>query len=256
MYGTRQLATEIVDKLQVDLRTRDVNLPGIRSVFLYGSFVRGDWLDSNSDLDIGVLFAGENALPDGFDQLRTFTDEILHGRPFPSHTPGGIDWCTLSAVPTQNHEVRTVTGFSALNIFLFDFVRNSLILWGEDFRKTLPAPPEPKTLVDAWFEGALARIDQLGDSERGRLKAPLIAGHSIFVVQLVFGERTIEKTRMLELYLHNVPDFPMKAAGEHLIRQWVGAIYPSQPPVLEPPSHYRRLVESFWDLVRFRNGNQ
>jgi hypothetical protein len=252
MYGTRALAEDIVHDLREWLAGMHAeDLAGIRSVFLYGSFVRGDWLDSNSDLDIGLVLSGPSCAVDASSQqLSTVCQELLGQRPFPSHTPGGLDWCTLPELPKTDADVRQITGFAPLNIFLFDFAACCQVIWGEDFVEGLPQAPEPADLVDGWFARALTRMDDLGESDLGRQKAPLIAGHCIFVAQLLFGERTINKRQMLELYARYVPDFRMKAEGEHLIRQWVGAVYPAHPPQFEEPAHYRKLVASLWELCR------
>lgn len=51
--NTKQIAGEIVSGLSDSLSHAD--LPTVRSVFVFGSYCRGDWLDSSSDLDITVI---------------------------------------------------------------------------------------------------------------------------------------------------------------------------------------------------------
>lgn len=48
---TKQIAGEIVSGLALS----HADLPAVRSVFVFGSYCRGDWLDSSSDLDITVI---------------------------------------------------------------------------------------------------------------------------------------------------------------------------------------------------------
>ena len=257
MYGTRALADEVVQGLRNWLSgVSPSELPGVRSVFLYGSFMRGDWLDSNSDLDIGLVLTDPSSADDPpWRPLHGRCQQLLARRPFPSHMPGGLDWCTLPGLPRSDADVHQITGFAPLNMFLLEFMACCQVIWGEDFVRDLPEAPEPADLVDAWFSRALARMDDLGDSDLGRQKAPLMAGHSIFVAQLLFGERTINKRQMLDLYARNVPDFPMKPEGEHLIRQWVGAVYPEHPPEFEEPRHYRRMMESLRELCEGELGS-
>ena len=253
---TRDIAREVVQKLRTELSSHSPeNLSGVRSLFVYGSFMRGDWLDSSSDLDLGVLFSpgSSQANSTGYQTIQDAATRILAGRCFPSHTPGGIDWCTLPSFPTRDEEVRRISAFPPFNIFMFDFMRYSDILWGEDFRSQMPAPPDPASLALPWFHAILARLDELGDSPLSRQKAPFNAYKALMLTQLVFGERTRDKTKILHLYMNNVPDFPMKSDGEKLIRQYLGATYPDRPPAFEEPSYYRRLIEQFRDMVQNRD---
>ena len=169
---TRDIAEEIVLGLQRELgRPSSDDLPGIRSLFVYGSFVRGDWLECNCDLDLGVLFspeAPENS--SGWERIQDVARRILAGRDFPSHTPGAIDWSTLSSFPTRDEEARKISGFFPFNIFLFDFQRH-------------------------------------------------------------------------------VPDFPMKADGDRLIRQYLQAVYPKGRPQTRPPAHYQGLILALREVV-------
>ena len=50
--STKQLADLIVSGLEAALR--HASLPSIRSIYIYGSYCRGDWLDCSSDLDVGT----------------------------------------------------------------------------------------------------------------------------------------------------------------------------------------------------------
>ena len=70
----RDVAHGIIVGLKEQLRHPTVDdLSGIRSLFVYGSFLRGDWLDSNSDLDIGVLFSSAVILPIPYRRRRRAT---------------------------------------------------------------------------------------------------------------------------------------------------------------------------------------
>ncbi len=252
LVRTLGIAREIVQGLKTRLAScSPSDLPGIQSVCAYGSIARGDWFDCNSDLDLAVLFHPDTSESDatGYKKLQEMARGILAGRAFPAHTPGGIDWCTLPSFPRRDDEVRQISGFFHFNIFLFDFLAHSEILWGEDFRARMPAPPDPASLAAPWFEAVVARVQQLHDTEAVQFKAPSNAYKATLVAQLVFGERTLDKRRILELYCANVPEFPMKTEGEKLIRQYVGAIYPDCPPKTEDPLHYMDLILELERLV-------
>jgi len=101
MEGTLGLAEEIVEGLTDRLSRRSgEELGSIFCVYVSGSYVRGDFTDHNSDLDLSVVFNP------GFDGLfredscyRTIQSEvegIIGARTFPSHgrdlPHGGVDW--------------------------------------------------------------------------------------------------------------------------------------------------------------------
>jgi hypothetical protein len=256
---TKEIAREIVQGLKNELSRRKLlELGNIRSVFVTGSYVRGDWLDCCSDLDINILFLpnfkGPIEKDVGYRVIRSTANKILRGRPFPSQCPSGIDWSIHPGVPTREKDVRNVSGYLLFNIFLFDFLEHSEILWGEDFRPLMPAPPDPVSLAPLWFERVLNKIGQLGDSEADCWTAAKWAYNSIVIAQMAFGERTLDKTRMLSLYMRNIPAFPMKVAGERVIREYIGSIYPDRRPRFEKVEYYRQLIQGLWEMI-IRRGN-
>ena len=257
MYSTKQLAREVVEGLKLGLSRRSCpELENIYSVCISGSCVRGDFLDCNSDLDIDVIFKpGVDFRNDpGYLLVQSIVDKIIGGRPFPSHSPGGVDWNPLlwEWLPTsETGPIAPHNGpyFPRFGIFLFDYHRHLEVCWGEDPRQILASPPDPASMVREWFETSLVKIDrlaELGDCRRmafGTLK-------TVQLVQIVFGELTLDKIRLAELYTKNVPDFPMKPAGEEVVREYVGSKYPEYPPKFEEMGFYRKLVVELWDLVR------
>jgi len=131
---------------------------------------------------------------------------------------------------------------------LFDFLGNSHILWGEDFRSQMPSPPAPRELARPCLGAVLDHLEDPEESSRhGR--APANAYKALQIAQLAFGEQTLDKTRLLPLYQRHVPVFPMKVDGERLIRQFIGAVYPTWVPQMQEPAHYRRLIEQVRDLL-------
>lgn len=257
MYSTKQLAREVVEGLKLELSRRSsLELENIFSVCISGSCVRGDFLVCNSDLDIDVIFKpGVDFRNDpGHLLVRSIVDKIIGGRPFPSHSPGGVDWNPLlwEWLPTsETGPIAPQNGpyFPPFGIFLFDYHRHLEVCWGEDPRQILASPPDPASMVREWFESLLVKIDrlvELGDRRRvafGTLRTLQLA-------QIVFGELTLDKIRLAELYAENVPDFPMKPAGERVIQGYVRSQYPENPPEFEKICFYRKLVVELWDLVR------
>ncbi len=123
------------------------------------------------------------------------------------------------------------------------------ILWGEDVKKLLPPPPGPTDLAVQAIEFRLSRLRRLADIPANYPRAAFSAYKAMLIAQLVFGERTLDKTKMLDLYLRNVPEFSMKTAGELIIRDYVGAHYPDRPPAYRSVSHYVEYIESVAALV-------
>lgn len=251
---TIEVATRIVEGLAGSLsKSAPADLGNIRSVFVTGSYVRGDWLDRNSDLDLHVLFkpgaGGPSDQDPGYRRVQSIVNDLRGGETFASHTPGGVDWSTHPAAPQTEADVRNVDGFPPFSVFLFDFMAHSRILWGEDFRPRIPPAPDPVSLVNPWFESSLVKLARLGTGEIDRERAAFRAYKCLALTQIVFGERTLDKTRMLNAYLANVPAFPMKADGERLVRKYFGAIYPDWKPQFDDVPYYADLVRSLRDVI-------
>jgi hypothetical protein len=252
---TKRTADAIVRHLRKRLAEMAPDeLPSVRSVFLSGSYVRGDWLDSSSDLDINILFHSgdhvDRSSENDFGKIRQLVVELGAGAVFSSQCPGGIDWGTHPFVPTTMKEVSAPTPYPYFSVFLFDFRKNTRILWGDDFSKKLPQPPDSATLAEEWVSETLDRIGSIKNQPQDRRRAAFAAYKTILVTQMVFGERTLDKTRILSLYLKNVPDFSQKIVGEHIIRGYLGAVYPHRPPEYLDVQVYRMFVRSVLELIR------
>jgi len=259
MYSTKQLAQEVVEGLKSELPKQDSSeLKNVYSVCISGSYARGDFLDCNSDLDINVIFkpgVGSQDRDDtGYLLVQSVVNKIIGGRPFPSHAPGGIDWDPLRWEWLPTSEVGPIPPhdspyFPPFGIFLFDFHQHLEVCWGEDPRPILASPPPPASMVQAWFKSSLVKIERL--SEIGdRRRVAFGAFKSLQLAQIIFGELTLDKTQLPELYKQNVPDFPMKSAGERVIQGYIRAKYPDSPPEFEEIEFYRRLVIELWDVIR------
>src|SRR5664279_473770 len=119
MYtDTHLLAEKLVGGLKQALdQTRPSDLLSIRSIYLNGSYTRGDWLDSSSDLDITILCADEQnseTFEKDFTFLRSLAERILDGASFPSQCPGGIDWNTQISLPTTPSEASEIGPYLCL----------------------------------------------------------------------------------------------------------------------------------------------
>jgi hypothetical protein len=244
---TRLIADRVVDSLSAGLASVRMDmLPTIRSVYLGGSYVRGDWLDASSDLDVEILYrraqSSETSRAADLSRIKAIAQAALPPQGFASQCPGGIDWSTQPAIPTTAEDARTVGPFLYHSVFLFDRKENVRVLWGEDVKTLLATPPDPRSLSAQAMDLLLSRVRSLADDDEGRRRAAYSSYKATLVAQLHFGERTLSKWRILDLYLRNVPSFPFKHVGEHIIRAYLGAEYPGHPPVYRSLQDYVRYV--------------
>jgi hypothetical protein len=240
--GTKILADELVQGLRKNLS--HVALPSdLWSVCICGSYARGDFMDYNSDLDFVLIGAPHvNGNPDT-SVVRKLANDILAGRRFHSHNPQQFDWVSISwdALPKAGDVITLPESgppvFRLLNIFLFDFVENLLVLWGMDPREILTAAPDVRDLAPAWF--ARARHNQQRHlDEHNEFRLVFSAFNSTHVAQIVFGERTLDKRYHLDLYRKYVPDFPLKNFGCELIEAKLRQRYPDDPARFAPWEKY------------------
>jgi hypothetical protein len=135
----RALAGEVVSGLAAELPKVLNDAIGVWSVFIHGSYVRGDFIPGNSDLDIGVIFAAGRAggsfpLYDagnepGMQTVRAILRRRLQGRRFHSHHPQQFDLVPLlyEWIPRRSEDIALPTGtanFRYFNLFLFDLLEN------------------------------------------------------------------------------------------------------------------------------------
>ena len=248
---TKLIADRVVAALSTGLsKVSTDDLTTIRSVYLVGSYVRGDWLDACSDLDVEILYRNvQSSSADraaDINRIKALTQPALPPDGFASQCPGGIDWSTQPTIPTTAEAARVVGPFLYHSVFLFDRKENLDVLWGDDVKTLLPAPPDPRSLSAQAVDLLLSRIRDLADDVEGRRRAAYSAYKMTLIAQLHFGERTLSKFRILELYLRNVPSFALKHVGEHIIRAYLGAEYPDHPPT------YRGLQDYVEYAVRLR----
>jgi hypothetical protein len=258
MHETYSFATKALTSLQFSLAELgsigSVELGPVRSVYVTGSYVRGDWLHSSSDLDITVLFR-EGFTSDKRDQALSSIKRLAAQTPdqhgFPSHCPsGGIDWGTQMFVPARQIDLRQIGPYLPYGVFFFDFRKHLEIIWGEDFRPALPEPLSVREL-------ALPTIDwmaSMASSTKGLLdeshRMAFRAYNALQLAQLVFGEETLDKRKMLYLYGEHVPDFPGKHLGEYCIGQYVGSVYPDRAPTYLSPAVYMQFILAVQNLLR------
>lgn len=244
MY-TKKLADEITANLRQMLGT--VQLGGVRSVYVSGSYCRGDWLDNSSDLDINIVLrdTAQSIQDKDIHWIRSAIEEGKAGRDFPAQCPGGVDLGLISEkhIPKTREEASIPSPYSPFSTVMFDLQAHHLTLYGEDPNEFLPPAPDPAGCAGAWLRFLCGRpMDSSHRAMFGAYKA-------VTAAQLYFGEPTLHKYRMLELYQRYVPNFPDKPFGEQVIRNYIGSFYPERPPLLLPAARYAAFMAELERLV-------
>lgn len=254
MENTYNKAKEIVESLQSIFLDDKNDFSSIRNVFITGSFVRGDWLNMSSDLDIQVLFY-QNSLPDIQEKeifkLQKIIEYKFGNPPFPSHamyTQFGLDWSLNDYLPYDTKDIMDISPFSLYNIFYFDFFRNRKLIYGDDFTHLLPKEIDVKQLVKPAIDYFLGRITQ-ENMDNHEIKSAHIVYKVAIILQIYFGEKTLDKWKILYLYLQNVPEFSLKYVGEMIIRNYIGSYYPDRKPLFFKNQIYIDYVKAVRSLL-------
>ena len=247
--STKQTADRIVYGLGGSLANAD--LPSICCVYVSGSYCRGDWLDRSSDLDIGVIQRETevSAKERDISWLHEKIRELMGAEPFPSQCPDGVDFSLSpeSAVPKTPEEAAAPSPYPPFSSTLFDLRQHHITLYGSELSHILPEPPEPKESARVWVGLLGRRLEQLPE---GSNRAMFLAYKAVTAAQIFFGEATLSKYRMLELYQRNVPEFSGKPFGEMLIRNYLGSFYPERPPLVLGQRECLEFVREIEEIIR------
>lgn len=245
--NTKQIASEIVSGLSAYLSNAD--LPAVRSVFVSGSYCRGDWLDSSSDLDITVILTMSAEKERDLQQIRSVIVSMMDGRPFPSQCPDGVDLgiITEDLIPKTQAEASKPSPYPPFSINMFDLKAHHITLYGDDISALLPPSPSPAECAADCLRALGQRLSALKPDDT--LRAMFLTYKAITAAQLHFGELTLNKYRILELYQRYVPEFPEKCFGERVIRNYIGSFYPERPPEPLAVAKCKNFVEALMLLT-------
>lgn len=249
MVNTKVLADKIVDSLTI--RLRDCDLPAFKSIYVSGSYCRGDWLNSSSDLDIHMIYNDDGAeyKESNLEHIKSIISEALRDNKFPSHCPGGIDFGfnNISNIPKTYDEACKPSPYANFSTLMFDFKANNITLYGDNINDLLPDAPDPKAHACNWILILTERIMKYSTDD---FRLPFSTYKVIMAAQLHFGEANVNKYKMLELYQKYIPDFSMKWFGELVIRNYIGSIYPARVPAQLPHSDYLIFVDQLIHIIK------
>ena len=248
MVNTKLLADKIVRALIN--RLKNCELPAFKSIYIAGSYCRGDWLNSSSDLDIHMINS-DNATEhkeNNLNCIKSIVSETLNGQAFPSHCPGGVEYgfSNILNIPKTYDEACKPSPYAYFSTLMFDFKENNMTIYGDNINSLLPETPNPKAHAREWLSALTERIT---NAEADDFKLPFGVYKAIMAAQLHYGETTINKYKMLELYQKYVPDFSMKWFGELVVRNYIGSIYPDRIPMRFPHSEYLNFINELKHIV-------
>ncbi len=254
MVNTKKIADDVITQLKSELplllgKTNKI----IKSVCVAGSYVRGDFISHNSDIDFYIVYqpgTAKTAQPDysllegnsTFNKIINLINKNLGDKNFISHSPFMSDCVPLpwEWLPNTQDEIslpKSNANIRLLNIFLFDFLENLMVLWGDDPRHVLPEPLPVSHFTEKWFH----RVITMNETRLLENKTKFIP-HSVFnsihVAQIFFGETTLDKLLLLDQYEKYVPSFPGKSFGSEMILQKQNQQYPDKPFIPKPAEEY------------------
>ena len=263
--NTKELADELIESLRKKLPA--ILAPdgkGVKSVCVAGSYARGDFIPANSDIDFYIVYQPETVIdkiPDysllkhgpAYDLIHGKVSDILGTRFFSSHCPDSFDWVPVpwEWLPKTRDDIclpEGVVNVRLLNIFLFDFIENLLVLWGDDPRQVLPQPLPIHQLAEKWFQRAVS-INQSRLDQGNTAFIPCSVFNSLHVAQIVFGEQTLNKLFLADQFKKYVPDFPLKKFGLKMIQDKLNQRYPDKPFVSRPIEQYLQFEKQLAELV-------
>ena len=248
MQNTKLLADKIVNSLTT--RLSNVHLPAFKSVYICGSYSRGDWLNCSSDLDIHMIYndCGAEKKELDLEHIKSIVSESIDGQNFFSHTPDGIDYgfSYISNIPKTFAEACRPSPYAYFSTLMYDLKENHITIYGDEINGILPKSPNPKMNAREWL---LMLVDRVKNYDAEDFRLPWSTYKAIIAAQLHHGEVSVNKYKMLELYQNYVPDFSMKWFGELVIRNYIGSIYPDKLPIKFSNTDYIQFIVGLAQIV-------
>jgi len=155
------------------------------SLLLYGSAVRGDFIEGVSDLDFfAVLKSSDELLP----SLRRILEDCAKSA---CAVEVDLAWEFLENL---DDPLNKGVPFKFLTIYQEDFLKNHVVIYGEDIIEILP-----KYRFEELIEWRVTRLLKLSDVNVGDLKMlHITAGEVARLLALLNGAKTLKKEDVLE----------------------------------------------------------
>ncbi|MBO8173917.1 MAG: nucleotidyltransferase domain-containing protein [Thermococcus sp.] len=150
------------------------------SLILYGSFVRGDFLENVSDLDFfAVIIKDESVIPKLRQILEGCTKKI-------NAVEVDLAWEYLENL---SDPLRKGVPFKFLTIYQEDFLENHIVVYGKDIANILP-----KYKFEDLLGWRIERILKLIEGSKGNPKLMhILAGETARLLALINGAKSLRK---------------------------------------------------------------
>ncbi len=202
----------------------------IVSVVLFGSLLRGDFVPSVSDIDLLIVFSNDASRQDIERILKAL---YVIGEKYSGFSKYDkvidIPWILEKELPKKGSGKKSI--FKFLNIYAFDFVKHSMVLYGRDITSEIEIP-DPKSLIIDRAKRILKLLEK-HESENNKYMIKILAGEAIRLAQITYGEATIDKRKVLKNFLKYVPDYSMKTFAIKIWREYLSPKKEESPEYIE-----------------------
>ncbi|NJE12004.1 nucleotidyltransferase domain-containing protein [Thermococcus sp. LS2] len=156
------------------------------SLILYGSFVRGDFIENVSDLDFfAVILKDESVIPKLKQILEYCTKEI-------NAVEVDLAWEYLENI---GDPLSKGVPFKFLTIYQEDFLENHIVVYGKDIADILPEYKFEDLL--GW---RIERILKLIKRSKGNSKLMhILAGETVRLLALINGAKSLKKNDIMNI---------------------------------------------------------
>ncbi|USS41470.1 nucleotidyltransferase domain-containing protein [Thermococcus aggregans] len=156
------------------------------SLILYGSAVRGDFIEGVSDIDFFAVLKGNDEI---LSSLRRILEDC-------TKNTGAVEvdlaWEFLENL---DDPLNKGVPFKFLTVYQEDFLKNHVVIYGEDITEILP-----KYKFEELIKWRVTRLLKLSDVNRGNLKMlHITAGEVARLLALLNGAKTLKKEDILEV---------------------------------------------------------
>lgn len=240
----------------------DFDIKGpIVSVYLYGSYVRGDFVPKRSDLDFAVILDLPEAQPHwdhpSFKEIISLLRTIF--LPF---LPNNDRFFTIDVVSFSLAEVErgatqmlkpTVGPHKLLTFLAFDFLNNNCLLWGADVLQCFQEVPDPDQFAQSRKEWIRTRFQQNRVPTKGLKENLLMSLGALIQYKAVLdGVRDIRKSSLRSWVLEKHEQM-FKTFSKDLFTQYFSFITGESD---NAPIHNPQWVAEVEELVERRLGEQ
>ena len=164
------------------------NTKDVYSVVLFGSYVRGDYVEGLSDLDILTVIRDINIV----SSLKEIIEKCKEKSNFKN-----IDWawCTVDEIrnPMEGYP------FKFLTIYLDDFRKNHRVIYGKEIIHEIPSKIEGDLISQR-----INRLKALAKNSKGKMLS-IVAGEVVRLLAIISGANGISKKDTMDA-LKNVED--------------------------------------------------